>query len=88
MRGVSDAPTRTQKLTGGRWWQVVLSDVRSGGTGHERQVDTIVDDDAGAVRLGGADQGVAERKERRGRQMLGADLNEWRAAVEERLRQV
>lgn len=68
--------------------QVVLSDVRPGGTGHERQVDTIVDDDAGAVRLGGADQGVAERKERRGRQVLSADLNEWRAAVEERLRQV
>ena len=68
--------------------QVVLADVHARGAGHQRQVGAVVDDDAGAIRLGGADQGIAERKERRGPQLLGAELDKRRPAVEERPRQV
>jgi hypothetical protein len=88
MRGQADDRVRPQQASDGGWRQIVLSDVHTCRAGNPRDIDAVVDDDRGAIGRGDPDGRVAEVEQRSGLELLGADLDEGGAAVEERTQEI
>jgi len=85
---VTDDGVGAEQLSGCRDGKVGLSDMHAVRVRHQGDVNAIVDDHGCLVRSGQPDGGGTKIAERTGCQVLGADLQELRTAVEERLGQV
>jgi hypothetical protein len=82
VRGEADDGTGTQLQTRVGRREIVLPDMRAGGSAHPREIDSIVHDDLRAVRFGRADDAVAQVEKWTRGKLLGAHLKKSCPAVE------